>query len=212
MAIQNLIKAGLGPVDGLGKYEDNETRKDVEEAAEIVGLDFLINGLVNSRRQLIGLVAGHYVKAYHLGLEQAKKLYGTTRAENVDVVVTNANAKGNEASIAVLFSAPCIKEEGGDVVLIVDNPAGQVTHYLLSSFGKNIGGRLWNPQGYLPEKVKRVIVMTRYPDYSSGKWFAPPEKLHWVKSWEEVMAVLKTEHGPGTRAAVYIDGTMQFYR
>jgi nickel-dependent lactate racemase len=212
VAIKNLVDAGLGPVDGLGRYEDNETRKDVEEAAAIAGLDFLVNVLVNSRRQVVGVVAGDHIKAYHQGLEIAKKLYGTERPEDVDVIIANANAKGNEASIAVLFSAACIKETGGDLVLIVDTPGGQVTHYLLSSFGKKIGGRLWNPHGYLPEKVRRVIVLSRYQDSASGKWFGPAEKLHWVETWDEVMALLNEKHGPGTRAAVLVDGTMQYFK
>jgi len=212
VAIKNLINSGLSPVDGLGSYEDNDTRREVEEAADMVGLDFLVNALVNSRRRLVGVVAGHHIEAYHQGLLQAKKLYSTERPKDVEVVVANANAKGSEASIAMLFSSTCIKEEGGDIVLVVDTPPGQVTHYLLGSFGNNMGGRMWNPRSLLPDKVDRVIVLSSYPDATSGRWFGPSEKLCWAESWDQVLSLLEEKYGPGARAAVLVDGTMQFYR
>ncbi len=207
----NLLGKGLNPVDGLGRFKDNESRQDVEEAARLAGLDFIVNAMVNTRRQIVALVAGHHVDAHHEGVEQAYKLYAADKAENMDVVVTNAYAKSSEAAISILFSAPCLKEEGGDIVLVVDSPLGQVTHYLLSSFGKNIGGRLWNPRGYLSDRVKRIIVLTDYPDYAGGQWFGPPELLHWASSWEEVMKVLNKDNKSGTKVAVYVDGTMQYF-
>ncbi|HPU01642.1 MAG: DUF2088 domain-containing protein [Firmicutes bacterium] len=211
LAAIQLLGAGLSPVDGLGRFDGNEARLDVEEAARLAGLGFIVNLLLNSRRGIVGLVAGDPVEAYHAGIREAQQLYGTPKAEGADVVVVNANAKASEAAIAVLFAAQSLKEEGGDLVLVVDSPIGQMTHYLLGAFGKEIGGRLWNRQGFLPERVKRVITLSSFPDRTAGDWFAPPEKLTWASSWEEVMGLLQEKHGPGTRAAVYVDGTMQFY-
>lgn len=203
---------GLGPVEGLGRFAENQGRMDMEEAAELAGLDFKIDALVNSKRQLVGLVAGNHIKAHHRGAEQAMKLYGTTKATDVDVAVVNANAKANEAFIAVWFAAQSLKEQGGDLVLIVDSPIGQITHYLLGAFGTQIGGSLWNPQGYLPDNVNRVIVFSSYPDYSSGEWFGSADRLYWVNTWDGVMDMLKEQWGHNTRAALYIDGTMQFFK
>jgi nickel-dependent lactate racemase len=207
-----LLGAGLSPVDGLGRFDDNEARLDVAEAAKLAGLNFIVNLLLNSRRGIIGLVAGDHIEAYHAGVREAQQLYGTPKAEGADVVVVNANAKASEAAIAVLFAAQSLKEEGGELVVVVDSPIGQMTHYLLGAFGKETGGRLWNRQGYLPERVNRVIALSSYPDRAGGDWFAPAEKLTWAAGWEEVLGLLREKHGPGTRAAVYIDGTMQFYR
>ncbi len=206
-----LLGSGMSPVDGLGWFDDNEGRMDVEEAASIAGLDFKVDTLLNSRRGIIGLAAGHPVEAHHAGARQAAHLYGTPKAEEMDVVIANANAKSSEAVIAVLLTAQSLKEEGGDLVLIVDSPIGQITHYLLGAFGKDTGGRLWNRQGFLPERVKRIIILSAYPDYAGGEWFGPEHLLQWVSSWDEVMALLNQRHGAGTKAAVYVDGTMQYF-
>jgi len=48
-------------------------RKEVEEIALMVGPDFVVQALVGTRRQLIGLTSGHPVAAYHAAVEQALK-------------------------------------------------------------------------------------------------------------------------------------------
>lgn len=212
IAGMQLLGAGLSPVDGLGWFDDNPAQADVAEAAGIAGLDFIVNTLLNSRCGVVGLVAGDHVEAFHAGVKQAKELYGTARAAGMDVVVANANAKASEAAIAVLFAAQSLKEEGGDLVLIVDSPIGQITHYLIGAFGRETGGRLWNPQGFLPGRVERIIVLSTYPDYAAGEWFGPAQLLHWCSSWEEAGALLRERHGAGTKVAVYVDGTMQFFK
>ena len=140
LAAIQLLGAGLSPVDGLGRFDGNEARLDVEEAARLAGLGFIVNLLLNSRRGIVGLVAGDPVEAYHAGIREAQQLYGTPKAEGADVVVVNANAKASEAAIAVLFAAQSLKEEGGDLVLVVDSPIGQMTHYLLGAFGRRSAG------------------------------------------------------------------------
>lgn len=207
-----LLGQGLSPVDGLGWTDGNEGLLDVEEAAAMAGLDFKVDALLDSRRRIIGLAAGHPAEAHRAGVERARDLYSTSKPDGVEVVVANANAKACEAAIAVLFTAQSLREDGGDLVLIVDSPIGQITHYLLGAFGKETGGRLWNPGGFLPPRVKRIIVMTEYPDYNAGEWFGPQELLHWVRSWDEVMELLQQNCGPGTKAAVFVDGTMQYYQ
>jgi len=73
---------GLNPVTGLGKWEDSDMRKEVEEIALMVGPDFVVQALVGTRRQLIGLTSGHPVAAYHAAVEQALKAYVTQKASN----------------------------------------------------------------------------------------------------------------------------------
>jgi nickel-dependent lactate racemase len=57
-------------------------RKEVEEIALMGGPDFVVQALVGTRRQLIGLTSGHPVAAYHAAVEQALKAYVTQKASN----------------------------------------------------------------------------------------------------------------------------------
>ena len=145
------------------------------------------------------------MEAYHAGVREAQQLYGTPKAEGADVVEVNANAKASEAAIAVLFAAQSLKEEGGELVVVVDSPIGQMTHYLLGAFGKETGGRLWNRQGYLPERVNRVIA--ELLRIAPADWFAPAEKLHGRR--EEVLGLREKRRNQG--GGLHRQ-TMQFYR
>lgn len=71
-----------------------------------------------------------------VALSQA--LNGMRRAEGArDVVFVNANAKYNEALIAIRVAAMDLKP-GGDIVLINHCPAGQVVHYLYSALWQRL--------------------------------------------------------------------------
>lgn len=43
---------------GSGRYDENPMAVDIEEAAEMIGLDFLVNALLNSNGETAGLFAG----------------------------------------------------------------------------------------------------------------------------------------------------------
>ena len=195
----------------MGSLESNFMRRDLEEAASIAGLDFKIDLFVNSSREIVGMVTGDHIKAYNKGIEKAYSLYNTVKKEAMDVVIVNANAKINEAFIAAQLVASCVKK-GGTLVLIVDSPIGQVCHYLLGPFGKKMGGRMHSSPYHLFEHLERVIILSQYPDYASGQWIAPHEKINWADSWDQVVNMLEENSNKTMHVSVYVDGTMQFFK
>ncbi len=209
-AIVSLLEKGLNPVTGMGKLESNGMREEIEEVSKMVGFDFKVDAIVNSKREIVDLFAGDPVKAYYEGANRAAELYATNISADNDVVIVNANAKANEAVIAMYLGAMAVKQSGGDLVVINHTPAGQVPHYLLGPFGRDIGGRMW--VGAQPiNHVNRVIFFTPYPDYSSGMWFCSEDKLCWANNWEEVLKQLKN-HDVDSKAAIIADGTIQYFK
>jgi len=201
---------GLNPVTGLGKWEESDMREEVEEIALMAGPDFVLQALVGTRRQLIGLTSGHPVAAYHAAVEQALKAYCTPKASNMDVVVANASAKACEGVIAFLMGVQSLKERGGDVVVISHSPTGQIIHYLLGPFGRTTAaGRFCTRGASFPPNIGRVIVYSPYPSYADAEWFGPTDKVVWATTWQEVLDLL-SHHGPGTKVAVYEDATMMY--
>ena len=91
----------------------------------------------------------------------------------------------------------------------MDCPAGQVVHYLLGSFGKSTGGRLFRPLRFQLPWLKRLIVMSPQFERSFGDWLAIPDTV-WVRSWPGVMEILNEDFPHGARAAVIPDGTIQY--
>jgi hypothetical protein len=99
----------------------------------------------------------------------------------------------------------------GDLVLIANAPEGQVPHYLVRSFGKNLGGRLWSRPTEPLQNINTFIVFTPYIDIAGADWLAPPEHIVWAKTWPEVLKRLSKDHGKRTKVAVVPDGTMQYF-
>jgi len=187
--------------------EENILRLDSEEAARIVGLDIIVNVLVDLRRNSTDIFAGDVIKAQREGVEVAKEHYRTPVLSEADIVVSNAYSKASEAAIA---SWPVLTlKEGGDFVLIVNAPKGQVTHYVHGRWGTEVFGDLYLAPPSILNRAGRVILSSEYPERQPCLELVSPEKTVKVKTWEEVMEELKNKHKHKARVAVYPDATIQ---
>ncbi|MBM4341382.1 MAG: DUF2088 domain-containing protein [Deltaproteobacteria bacterium] len=196
---------------GLGKVDGNIPRLDIEEATRMTGLDIKIDAILNLRGEITGLFVGDPILEHHEGMKLAKEAYSTVPARDMDVAVVNAYSKANECVIAPHIGIPSLKEEGGDLVVIANEPAGQVVHYLFGEFGRCGEGGMKLPQS-MPTKVKRLIVLSPFKDHVGACFFGKVDCLLWAKTWEEVMDLLKAEWGDRARVAVYPDGTVQYFK
>jgi len=196
---------------GVGKIERNIPRLDIEEAARMARLDMKIDVLLNLRGEITGLFVGDPILEHQEGMRLAREVYSTTPAKNMDIVVVNAYSKPNECAIAPFIGIPSLKEEGGDLVVIANEPAGQVVHYLFGEFGRCGEGRLELPQP-LPTKVKRFIVLSHFKDHVGACFFGQIPSILWVKRWEEVLDLLRSWWGNKANVAIYPDGTIQYFQ
>ena len=205
---ERLQQEGHGPSMRSGIAE-NAGWQDIAEAAKLARLDFSVNSILNMRREVVGVVAGHFVEAWRQGVQMAKRVYATEPASEADIVITNGYAKGNEAMIAA--SAPGLgygaKGEGRDVVAISKCPQGVVVHYLSGDFG--LGANRPRRFQRLPEGVRRLIVYSPYPELSSRVFFGG-EGRTFLSEWQEVLKCLTDWHPNGARVVVYPDLTMQY--
>lgn len=69
------------PGRGQGNVENQSSQRDgrdvSEEAAKLIGLDFVVNAVVNHKREVAGLFAGNFIAAQRQAAEFARKAYGT---------------------------------------------------------------------------------------------------------------------------------------
>ncbi|MBN2062222.1 MAG: DUF2088 domain-containing protein [Deltaproteobacteria bacterium] len=206
----NASKTGIDSNTGLGRYEHNAQLLDIEEACKMSGLDIKIDAIVNIKRDTAALFVGDPIAQYYEAIKLAETHYFSRRIENPDVVIANCYAKGNETVIGSYVGQSLLPDHGGTLVMITDNPAGEVCHFLRRRFGNHIGGRYWNPPS-LPKKVKKFILLMPHKNKASVDWFAPPEQIMWAKKWEEVVQILEKDHPDGARAAVIPDATIQYF-
>jgi lactate racemase len=196
-------------VTGMGALEDNPRRKDIDEAAKIAGLDMKIDAVVNTWGETAELFAGAPGEEYAAALAAAKAHYLTPQAQKMDIAIANSFAKASEAISGLMVAFSSIKQGGGDVVLIANAPDGQATHYLMGPFGNTTAGKL-QLQMKIPANINRLIIYNEYPEIASGRYLEDSSKVIMAAKWEEVMALLQKDHGPGTGAAVYPNADIQY--
>ncbi|MDR1179298.1 MAG: lactate racemase domain-containing protein [Spirochaetales bacterium] len=210
-AVNFLSEKKLNLVVGMGRLENDGMRKEVEEMAGMVDNFFKIDCLYNTSLQPVKIFAGNYLQTFYTGVQDAIRGYATQPVRDKDVVVVNANAKANEATIATNMAVMGVRPEGGDVVIVNFSKMGQMTHYLFGAFGTCIGGRMWGKLSKTRPHIRRIIYFSPYHSYTDLRWIGEREKIVCVSTWKEVMDELKS-HGPGTRCSVLADGTLEYYR
>jgi nickel-dependent lactate racemase len=215
LALHSPRKAGTGSSDfkdtvsGMGALEDNPRRRDIDEAAAIVGLDMIINAVVNGRGETAALFAGAPRLTYTAALELARAHYLTHQAKDKDIVIANTFAKANEAISGLLIAFPSIKKSGGDIVLIANAPEGQATHYLMGPFGNDIGGEL-RLQMQVPPNVHRLIIYNEYTELASRNYLQDTDRVIMTDDWSKVLELLQKSHGNQAKAAVYPNADIQY--
>ncbi len=195
---------------GLGNIEGNIPRQDIEEATRMAGLDMKIDALVNFRGEVAGLFVGDPIEEHREGVKAAREFYATERATNMDIVVANAYSKSNEALIGIGSGTASLRAEGGDLVFIVNEPAGQVVHYYYGSFGSTGGARAAVNRPGLA-KVRRLIVVMPSNDPFLLSLRRDIPDVVWVKTWQECLGLLTAQWGGQARVAVYPDATIQYF-
>ncbi len=200
---------------GLGNFDNNIMLAECDAAAQIAGLNFKIDCLINRRGEITNLYAGPFKDTHRAGVKEGKEHYGIPYATGYDIAVCNAYGKVSEAVIA-LFSAPIVLKSGnfGTAVLIADAPEGQAVHYIMRAWGTDYGGRHYVPKvsgvKTITAPMKRLIVFTPNPDMTMLDLICHPDDAVVVKSWPDVLALLEEEYPGGARVAVIQDGTMQY--
>ncbi len=84
---------GRGPAVIEGQSDEPDRRDTIEMAAGLLGLDAIVNVVLNSQREIAGLFVGDFIKAHRKGAHFALKTYKTEITETIrtksDLVVIN---------------------------------------------------------------------------------------------------------------------------
>jgi nickel-dependent lactate racemase len=198
-------------ISGMGVFDDNPLRRDIEEATALVGLDVKIDCLVNNWGETVAIFAGAPKPTWAAAVSEAKAHYLTLETKGEGVVIANTFVKANEAILVGLNTAfSAVGDNGGDVVLIANAPGGQVTHYLLGDFGKTTSGKL-KSLAKVPGNVNHVIIYTEYPDIAGRGNIEKSDKVLFLNNWDEVLQALQQFHRAETKVAVLPNAEIQYF-
>ncbi len=197
---------------GMGAFDENPLRLNIEEAAALVGLDMLIDCLINTWGETVAIFAGALKPAYEAAVITAKAHYLTPKPETENIIVANTYAKANESIMIGLNTAfKMANPEGSDVVLLANAPDGQVAHYLMGTFGKTTRCNLVL-SSEIPQNIDHVIVYSEYPDLAGRVYIEKSDKVLFMDNWGDVLEALEQFHPSGARVAVLPGAEIQYCR
>ncbi|MBQ03877.1 hypothetical protein CL673_04090 [Candidatus Bathyarchaeota archaeon] len=195
---------------GISNLSANDCRADMEEAARMVGLDYVIDAVWNGGYELIDLFCGDFIQAHRAGSERVSKAYATELRKEVDVSVSNVYSIGYAQ---YSLSKMSVKTDG-DIVALNFNAMGMLIHRTFGRWGTDYGGPLFRP-GSLTNSVSEgesatgglnangIVVVNPFPHSKSQEWRWQTDKIQWVKTWEAALEKLAERHGKGTKVAIY---------
>ncbi|EPF31336.1 hypothetical protein HMPREF9194_01682 [Treponema maltophilum ATCC 51939] len=105
-----------------GNLDTNPLRQDIEEAARMCGIDFILNVVLDEHKKIIYAVAGDSVKAHRQGCRFLDTLYGKRIKQKADIVVVSQGGAPKDLNLyqtqKALDNAKHAVKDGGIIVLV----------------------------------------------------------------------------------------------
>jgi nickel-dependent lactate racemase len=112
------------PEAAAARLEDNPVRTDIEEGVAMLGVDFILNVLVDSGHRIVGAVAGEVTAAHRLGCERVAQRGMVPVPGQADIVLVSAGGYPRDINLyqahKALENAVHAVREGGIVVLVAE--------------------------------------------------------------------------------------------
>ena len=74
----------------LGKIEGNPVREEMEEAAKMIGLNMIVNTVMNANNEIVKVVAGNPAEAHQAGVRVCNDIYGAIIPEKANIVIASS--------------------------------------------------------------------------------------------------------------------------
>jgi len=105
-----------------GNISDNPVRKDIEEAAALVGVDFILNVVLDEHKQIVKAVAGDVTKAHREGCAFLDTMYQKKIKSRADIVIVSQGGAPKDLNLyqtqKALDNAKHAVKDGGTVILV----------------------------------------------------------------------------------------------
>ena len=105
-----------------GKLEGNPVRADIEEAAAMLGIDYIVNAVLDEHKHIVYAVAGDSVEAHRVGCAYLDKMYRVEIPERADIVLVSQGGAPKDANLyqtqKALDNAKHAVKKGGTIIVI----------------------------------------------------------------------------------------------
>jgi len=153
--------------------EANPISREMFEATEKVGVDFILNVVTNSRREIVQVAAGDYRQAWEAGIAKSAEMYHLSLAEKAEAAVVSSGGFPRDINLyqaqKALDHADHAVQKGGTIIWVAECSEG----YGEERFQK------WMDQAQKPEdniaRIKREFLIGGHKAFAISKVAAEKE-------------------------------------
>ena len=112
----------------LGELERNPARQDVEAIGRMIGIDFAVNAILNSEKQIVRAFAGDPFAVLEAGIPAARALYESPVSAPFDLMIASPGGHPKDINLYQaqkgLAHAALVTRAGGQMILCAACPEG----------------------------------------------------------------------------------------
>jgi nickel-dependent lactate racemase len=122
----HLMACVVQPVLEVIGSRDNRPRAEMDTIASEVGLDFIVNTVLDEDKKILGVFAGHFIEAHREAVELAQRLMVVPIPAQADILIVSANPCHFDYWQGVkpyVYSHRAVRD-GGVIIFMLDGAEG----------------------------------------------------------------------------------------
>jgi nickel-dependent lactate racemase len=211
----------LDPDAGMGKLDGNPAYEDQIEGVEMCRPSFLLNVVLNEKREFLGVFAGDYIQAHREACRLVEEVYGTKLDEPADLVIASCGGYPKDINVyqlqKTMDNAWLAVREGGVVIIVGECVEGsgsalyeewmhsyptpeKIEEMLRENF--DIGAHKAYTVTRLMKKAEFILVSGLDPSFSRELLFTPARDV------DEALALARKKVGEAPRIVLMPQGSL----
>ena len=200
----------------IGDVKGNSRRSDIEEAATMAGLNFIINTVSNSFGKTVAVFSGHPKHAFKAAAKKALSVYATDFSYGYDVGIFNAFPRDTWFLLSLnslnIWSSRNpdreIVRKGGTIVIINASSEGMGEHGLVGKGMKHHVKRHKHGTFKGPIEGRNIIFFA--PNINQNSIYDHySEDVKVFTKWNDVINELHSKHKTKTNVGIFPSSSLQ---
>lgn len=108
----------------IGVYEENPLRQDIEEAGDIIGIDFALNAILTEEKKIVDAFFGKPKDVMTRGIEIVRQMSTVKLKKEYDIVIASAGGYPKDINLyqaqKAISHARLFARQGGVVILVAE--------------------------------------------------------------------------------------------
>jgi len=179
---------------------DNQWRNDTEESAEKVGINFLVNAVLNYKRKIVGLYCGHWIQAHRKGARLAMKAAVAELPSKVDFCLAGSSPFDMNfiQSLKGIDAVQSVIKENGTYVMFASCREGLGEHRWL--LGKEMLAKRQEQNAEYDSAKTEIIYSTHLSEHELHSFY--PKQVKLIKNKDQLKRVLMSLDKPDRKGVV----------